>query len=172
MEHGEASKLALYGVADYTWNVADYNPIDNWERGLGELMPEAREAYRTFAIHSCDTENGYRRDESWETRTFRLADWDDAAAEALWQEFDRVEKAPRDHRPRLCQPAAWSRSWDPLARQEFEKLGARGKRTIELARLYRTRRRPCRLLEPSIVQNLMSSDSARAAYEAPQEREP
>lgn len=35
---GEASKLALYGVADYTWNIAAYNPIDNWERGLGELM--------------------------------------------------------------------------------------------------------------------------------------
>ena len=33
MEHGEASKLALYGVADYTWNVGAYNPIDNWERG-------------------------------------------------------------------------------------------------------------------------------------------
>ena len=68
MEHGEASKLALYGVADYSWNTANYNPIDNWERGLGELMPEAKEAYRTFAIHSCDTETGYRRDESWETR--------------------------------------------------------------------------------------------------------
>ena len=27
MEHGEASKLALYGVADYSWNIAAYNPI-------------------------------------------------------------------------------------------------------------------------------------------------
>lgn len=32
MEHGEASKLALYGVADYNWNVSVYNAIDNWER--------------------------------------------------------------------------------------------------------------------------------------------
>lgn len=83
MEHGEASKLALYGVADYTWNMAAYNPIDNWERGLGELIPEATDAYRTFAIHSCDTETGYRRDESWETKTFRLTEWTDEDAETL-----------------------------------------------------------------------------------------
>ena len=52
MEHGEASKLALYGVADYAWNIANYNPLDNWERGLVDLTPEAHEAYRTFAMHS------------------------------------------------------------------------------------------------------------------------
>lgn len=42
MEHGEASKLALYGVADYTWNIANYNPIDSWERGLQELTPKPK----------------------------------------------------------------------------------------------------------------------------------
>ncbi len=162
MEHGEASKLALYGVADYTWNVADYNPIDNWERGLGELMPEAREAYRTFAIHSCDTENGYRRDESWETRTFRLADWDDAAADALWQEFDRVEKAPAIIE-RNCANRGLVKELTPWL-VEFEKLGARGKRTIELARLYRTDGDHAAFWN-LYVQNLMSSDD-RAAYEA------
>ena len=52
MEHGEASKLALYGVADYTWNTADFNASDNWERGIEALTPEAADAYRTFAIHS------------------------------------------------------------------------------------------------------------------------
>jgi len=67
MEHGEASKIALFGVADYTWNIEDYSPIKNWEKALVNLMPEASEAYRTFAINSTDTETGYRRDESWET---------------------------------------------------------------------------------------------------------
>ena len=52
MEHGEASKLALYGVADYAWNTANYNALDNWERGLEVLVPQAKDAYRTFAIHS------------------------------------------------------------------------------------------------------------------------
>ena len=41
MEHGEASKLALYGVADYNWNVSAYNAIDNWERSLVDVTPEA-----------------------------------------------------------------------------------------------------------------------------------
>ena len=58
MEHGEASKLALYSVADYDWNISAYNPLDSWERGLAELAPKAKDAYRTFAIHSCDTEKG------------------------------------------------------------------------------------------------------------------
>ncbi len=71
MEHGEASKLALYGVADYSWNTPAYNAIDNWERGLVELMPDAADAYRTFAIHSTDTETGYRRDESWKQQSSR-----------------------------------------------------------------------------------------------------
>ena len=162
MEHGEASKLALYGVADYTWNVADYNPIDNWERGLGVMMPEAREAYRTFAIHSCDTENGYRRDESWETRTFHLADWDDAAADALWQEFDRVEKAPATIESN-CANRGLVKELTPWLK-EFEKLGARGKRAIELARLYRTGNDD-ETFWNSYVENLMSRDD-RAAYEA------
>lgn len=83
MEHGEASKLALYGVADYTWNIADYNAIDNWERGLAELVPEATDAYRTFAIHSSDTETdtagmsrGKLRLSAWLTgQTKRLTHW-------------------------------------------------------------------------------------------------
>ena len=81
MEHGEASKLALYSVADYTWNTEAYNPIDSWERGLEALAPEVKEAYRLFAIHSCDTETGYRRHESWGTETFSFAEYDGGDAE-------------------------------------------------------------------------------------------
>ncbi|MCH5328499.1 MAG: beta-N-acetylglucosaminidase domain-containing protein [Coprobacter sp.] len=136
MEHGEASKLALYGVADYTWNIADYNPIDNWERGLAELMPQAREAYRTFAIHSCDTETGYRRDESWETRTFTLDNGTEEEMQSLWAEFDKVEKAPAEIEKGCTNPAllAELRPW----LVEFEKLGTRGKRAIELIQIYRS----------------------------------
>ena len=38
MEYGEASKLALYSVADYTWNPAAYNPIDSWSV-VSQLSP-------------------------------------------------------------------------------------------------------------------------------------
>ena len=65
----EKRQTCTYSVADYSWNASDYNPIDSWERGLEVMMPCIKSAYRTFAIHSSDTETGYRRDESWETET-------------------------------------------------------------------------------------------------------
>ena len=162
MEYGEASKLALYGVADYTWNIKAYNPMDNWERGLEYLMPEAREAYRTFAIHSGDTETGYRRDESWETTTFRLADWDDAEAQALWNEFDKVEKAPAAIN-QGCTNAGLLKELKPWL-DEFNKLGTRGKKAIELGRIYREGKDDAGFWN-KYVQNLMTPEG-RAAYEA------
>lgn len=162
MEHGEASKLALYGVADYAWNIADYNAIDNWERGLAELVPDATDAYRTFAIHSSDNENGYRRDESWETKTFRIADWDDAAASALEEEFKKVENTPA----RLesgCKNKALLKELRPWL-TEFGKLGTRGKQAIELARIYRSGQDDA-LFWTKYVQNIMTPED-RKNYEA------
>lgn len=69
MEHAEASKIAIYGVADYAWNVANYKPMDAWERALKRTMPDDNDALRVFAIHNSDlgpNGHGYRRDESWE----------------------------------------------------------------------------------------------------------
>lgn len=162
MEHGEASKLALYGVADYCWNIAAYNPIDNWERGLGELMPNAREAYRTFAIHSADTETGYRRDESWETETFRIGEWTEAGSQALWEEFEKVEKAPEEIEKGCSSPALLKelRPW----LEEFGKLGTRGKRALELARIYRSGNDDAGFWN-KYVQNLMSQEDLKK-YEA------
>lgn len=162
MEHGEASKLALYGVADYAWNIAGYNAIDNWERGLAELVPDATEAYRTFAIHSSDTENGYRRDESWETRTFRIADWNDAAANALEEEFKKVESVPA-RMENGCQNKALLNELRPWL-TEFGKLGTRGKQAIELARIYRSGQDDA-LFWTKYVQNIMTPED-RKNYEA------
>lgn len=162
MEHGEASKLALYGVADYCWNVAAYNPIDNWERGLGELMPEAKDAYRTFAIHSCDTETGYRRSESWETKTFRIGKGTDEDFRALEAEFEKVEKAPGVIE-KGCSNRALYRELQPWL-EEFGKLGTRGKQALELARLYRSGQDDAGFWN-KYVQNLMSRED-REKYEA------
>lgn len=162
MEHGEASKLALYGVADYSWNIAAYNPIDNWERALVEIMPNAHEAYRTFAIHSCDTETGYRRDESWETQTFRLNNWNDELAEKLWNEYDRVEKTPAEIE-KGCTNAGLLKELRPWL-AEFGKLGTRGKNAIEIARIYRAGTDNAAFWN-KYIQNLMSADE-RKAYEA------
>lgn len=162
MEHGEASKLALYGVADYAWNIANYNPIDNWERGLNELAPEAKDAYRTFAIHSCDTENGYRRDESWETKTFRIADWNDAAAQALKAEFEKIEKVPAEME-QGCENKALLQELRPWL-VEFGKLGTRGKHAIELGQIFRSGKSDADFWS-KYIHNLMSKED-RKNYEA------
>lgn len=76
MENAEASKIALFGVADYTWNPEKYDYLAAWQEGIKRIMPQAAAAYRTFAIHSADLEkngHGYRRDESWETNVADLA---------------------------------------------------------------------------------------------------
>lgn len=162
MEHGEASKLALYGVADYSWNIAAYNPIDNWERALVEMMPQAHEAYRTFAIHSCDTETGYRRDESWETQTFRLNNWSDELADKLWKEYDRVENVPNEIE-KGCTNTALLKELRPWL-SEFGKLGTRGKNTIEIARIYRSGADNSAFWN-KYIQNMMTADEQKA-YEA------
>lgn len=162
MEHGEASKLALYGVADYAWNIANYNSIDNWERGLNELAPEAKDAYRTFAIHSCDTENGYRRDESWETKTFRIANWNDATAQALKAEFEKIEKVPTEME-QGCENKALLQELRPWL-VEFGKLGTRGKHTIELGQIFRSGKSDADFWS-KYIHNLMSKED-RKNYEA------
>ena len=134
MEYGEASKLALYSVADYTWNTMAYNPIDSWERGLEAMAPEVKDAYRLFAIHSCDTETGYRRLESWETETFTMAEYDAEKAAALMDEFKRIEAVPAQME--AMQNRALLEELRPWL-VEFGKLGTRCRRALECLEMYR-----------------------------------
>lgn len=133
MEHGEASKLALYGVADYAWNTPAYNPLDNWERGLADRVPGAPDAYRTFAIHSADTENGYRRDESWETTVFPYNNYTPEQFEALRAEFAKITGVEAamlaNANPALIKEMA------PWLTQ-FTALGERGLRTLDLIKTF------------------------------------
>lgn len=63
MEHAESSKIALYSVADYTWNMKAYDTRSSWLRAMPEVLPEAPEALRIFAEHSSALgENGHRFD--------------------------------------------------------------------------------------------------------------
>ncbi len=161
MEHGEASKLALYGVADYTWNIAKYNPLDNWERGLVDLTPEAHDAYRTFAIHSCDTETGYRRIESWETKPFKVDSYTDAEFDALQKEFEKVAKTPAEMETH-CKNQLLLKELRPWL-TEFGKLGKRGEKTMQLIKEYKTGNDAA--FWDGYVHNRMSNEDV-AAYEA------
>lgn len=161
MEHAEASKLALYGVADYAWNIGAYNPIDNWERGLVYIMPEAADAYRTFAIHSADTETGYRRAESWETTIFPYDNYSPEQFRDLRAEFTRVKEAPQKIRtgstnPRLVQEI------EPWL-VEFEKVGTRGLNTLDIIKTFEAGNDS--VFWEAYITNLMSPEDMKA-YEA------
>lgn len=158
MEHGEASKLALYGVADYAWNIADYNPIDNWERGLVELTPDAKEAYRTFAIHSCDTETGYRRAESWETKTFRVDNYTADQYNALLTEYEKVAKTPAEMEAKCANKILLNELRPWLV--EFGKLGLRGQQALKLIKLYENADNSA--FWTAYVNNLMSEEDRKA----------
>jgi hyaluronoglucosaminidase len=67
MERAEASKLALFSVALYTWNLKKYEPKTAWHEASKYIMPEATEAFQLFNEHNSDLgPNGhrYRREES------------------------------------------------------------------------------------------------------------
>lgn len=64
MEYAEASKVSLYSIADYTWNMPAYDSVRSWERALGALMPTSADAFRVFCENNVDlgrTGHGLRR---------------------------------------------------------------------------------------------------------------
>ncbi|MBQ2121562.1 MAG: beta-N-acetylglucosaminidase domain-containing protein, partial [Bacteroidaceae bacterium] len=71
MEHAEASKLSLYGIADYTWNMEGYDYKRDWEKAVVDVLPANAEALRTFALYSKDlgpNGHGFRREEGDELK--------------------------------------------------------------------------------------------------------
>jgi len=103
MDKPEASKIGLFGVADYTWNPAAYDSGRAWRDGIARLFPRHAEAVRRFAGHNADqgaNVHGYRRDESREIKPAVDALLDalragaplpDSALRALRSEFAAIE---------------------------------------------------------------------------------
>ena len=105
MERAEASKVALYGVADYAWNMKAYNPESDFVEACRYVLPEAPEAFRTFCENNCDPgPNGhrYRRDESIRyaesaeafLHDFRQHNYNADAADQMNRLFAEITAAP------------------------------------------------------------------------------
>ena len=76
MEHAEASKISLYGIADYTWNMKAYDAETDWLKGINDLLPANAEALRTFALYNKDlgqNGHGFRREEGEELKDIAAA---------------------------------------------------------------------------------------------------
>lgn len=99
MIQAEASKIALYTIADYTWNPEVYNPKDSWERSLEAFAGDAAGYLEKFAENSYSS----RLDDEGALTLAPLIDnfWDayesgDAreAANQLLDEFQTMEETP------------------------------------------------------------------------------
>ena len=54
MQDAEASKVAIFAVADYSWNVADFNADKSWEDSFPYVDADAAESLHTLAKHMSD----------------------------------------------------------------------------------------------------------------------
>lgn len=142
MERAEASKIAIFGVADYSWNPAKYNSDAAWKAAIENVMPHATEALHTFASHNSDLgKNGhrYRRDESVEIKpetekfitAFKKNRIVQAPLERIELEYKKIAEAPTqivasNDNPTLVNEI---RPW----LKQFEILGNAGQKALHLA---------------------------------------
>ncbi|MBQ8270859.1 MAG: beta-N-acetylglucosaminidase domain-containing protein [Bacteroidaceae bacterium] len=64
MEYAEASKLSLFSIGDYCWNMSAYDADASWENAIEYLMPENVTDFRFFCENNVDlgvTVHGLRR---------------------------------------------------------------------------------------------------------------
>ncbi len=54
MEYAEASKVSLFSIGDYTWNMTAYDSDKSWEAALEYIMPENYEVFRFFCENNVD----------------------------------------------------------------------------------------------------------------------
>ncbi len=105
MEHAEASKIAIYGVAAYAWNPLKYDSLAAWKNAFRVILPDASDELEFFAMHNSDLgENGhkYRREESTDIQPVAErflqsysgnGDFDKKDMAALLELFDRMKES-------------------------------------------------------------------------------
>ncbi|MDK0564554.1 beta-N-acetylglucosaminidase domain-containing protein [Clostridium perfringens] len=71
MNQAEASKVALYSIADYTWNTDAFDYMKSWETSIEKFVPEVKEEFMRFASNTCYLKDDggasgpFEYDESW-----------------------------------------------------------------------------------------------------------
>ncbi|MDO5473016.1 MAG: beta-N-acetylglucosaminidase domain-containing protein [Akkermansia sp.] len=97
MEHAEAGKVGLFGVADYTWNITNFESDKSWRAGIARLYPGCTEAMQCFCDHNSyllPNGHGYFREES-----VHIA----PTAKAYMQALSNNELAPHTTEPLLAE---------------------------------------------------------------------
>ena len=141
MEHAEANKVGLFGVADYTWNITGFDSVTSWKAGIARLYPEYQEEMQLFCDHNSyplPNVHGYYREESAELAP-KLTDLrhqieNGSTDEKALQEIRRIFRAIRKAGARLSKAegsaAELSKEIQPWFLQ-FEMLGDAGDRLLD-----------------------------------------
>lgn len=98
MEYAETSKISLYGIADYCWNMDAYEFEQNWSKSLRRILPSNYKALEIFALYNKDlgpNGHGFRREEGEELQPTAKAaiEGDAAALETLNQKCNELKLA-------------------------------------------------------------------------------
>ncbi len=71
MNQAQASKVALYSIADYTWNTDAFEYMSSWETSIAKFVPEVKDEFTRFASNVCYLKDDggasgpFEFDESW-----------------------------------------------------------------------------------------------------------
>ncbi len=121
MEYAEASKVSLYSIADYTWNMPAYDSEKSWQRALSALMPTSAVPFAFFCGDNIDlgkTGHGLRRE--GESASFKSMEQQMQGSGAfvyfgLMQTLANQLLADSVNQPEMLQEIGpWVRSWGLL----------------------------------------------------------
>ena len=107
MDKPEASKVAIFSIANYAWNLKAYQPEETWKKAIRVVVPEVKDAYELFSLHNADpgpSYHQYRREESGQIAPILVSltkgleaqqvhKLDAGTYEQLRQEFSKFEKS-------------------------------------------------------------------------------
>lgn len=147
MEHAEASKIAIFGVADYAWNPEKFNSQLNWQAAVKRILPGDAEMLQVFVNHNSDlgvNGHGYRRDESVEAqplvsrflKSCREGQYSKEDVVALKDEFEKMVEAAdvletnRENEPLIVEIQPWI--------EQFRTMGLTGIEVLSMLEAAKT----------------------------------
>lgn len=141
MEYAEASKVSLFSIGDYNWNMPAYDADASWENALKYVMPSCTDAFRFFCENNVDlgvTGHGLRRyNESPEFVTAKesfdaeMAAGDTAAAyAAVGAQFEKFITTADELLASTCAPALIEEITPWLMCMKY--IGQRGVSLVEM----------------------------------------
>ncbi|MDO4528054.1 MAG: beta-N-acetylglucosaminidase domain-containing protein [bacterium] len=147
MDKPEASKIGLFGVADYTWNPTGFDAARStqaWQDGIKRIAPHVAKSMQTFCNHNSDqgpNGHGYRREESVAIKpnvdafTAALKKNEAPASDdlnRLYEEFDAIETAGAELLAKCANPLMIEDLDNWL--EVFQRFGTTGKALIDYYR--------------------------------------